>query len=221
MLYTWNRLTVEQYSRMVSLGEEPKSEDVLWALTGKNKNDLKLSEIKSTHIGDLTPRLDPFFTKFFVHDGVLYGFQNMDELSFGLFADLTEMGKDIQNNLATMVSYLYRPITKINRWNRFKLLVMELIAKRAKTPWILKQVYKLVDSIKYELEEYDPIKCDLRYKAIKKAPASAAHNVASFFLILSRELQKDSLKSMETLMRETVKTMRTQATLIRDKQKQI
>jgi hypothetical protein len=220
MVYNWNKLTVEQYSRMVTLGEAPKTDEVIWALTGKHKNDIKLSEVKTMHIGDLTPKLDPFFTKFFTLNGVLYGFQDMNDLSFGLFADLTEEGKNVQENLATMVSYLYRPVTKMNRWNRFKLRVMEAIAKRTTTVWALKMVYKLLDSIKFEIEEYDPVKCDMRYKAIKQAPASAAHNVASFFLILSKELQTNSRRSMVMMLKETVKTMRTQATLIRDKQKQ-
>lgn len=220
MKYEFKSLTAEQYCRLVTLGENPDTADVIWALTGKKKDNWKIKDLKKVRFGNLDPYLDPFSAKFFVVDGILYGFQDMGHLSFGLFTDIAEAGKDIQNNLLTMMSYLYRPVTKMSRWNRFKLRLIAEIGKRANSVFAVKTMYKITDSIQYEIEEYDPMKCDLRIKQIRQAPATAAHATASFFLIFLRESQLSSLRSMSENLSALKKSLIQEAISIRDKPKQ-
>ncbi len=219
MKYTFDGLTAEQYSRIVTIGENPGVEDLLWAVTGTKKENIKIKDLKKVKFGNLDPYYDPITAKFFVVDGVLYGFQDMSNLSFGLFADFTELGKDIQSNLLGMMSYLYRPVTKMSRWNRFKLRLIWEIGKKTSSVFGLKIMYKLAGSIKYEIEEYDPMKCDLRIKNIKKAPATSAHALACFFLILLRESRLSSLKSMKENLQEIQQTMIQEAISIRGSHK--
>ena len=144
MLYTWDNLTAEQYQRLIGLGEEPKSEDLVWAMTGKTKNQMTVKEVRNFKLGDLTPRLDPITHKFFTVNGKTYAKQDMNDLPFGLFVDLTKEGENIKDNLLTIVSYLYRPVIGLTRWNRYKLNLVINLARFVRGKWLLKKLYKML-----------------------------------------------------------------------------
>jgi len=220
MLYNWNTINSEQYCRLITLGEDPKAEDLVWAMTGKTKNQMTVKDLKKFKLGNLTPELDPVTLKTFTTNGTTYAMQDMSDLPFGLFVDLAKEGEDLKSNLLTVMSYLYRPVTGLTKWNRLKLMLVITLAPRVKGKWLLKIIYKLLNSVHFQIEEYDPLKCDLRIKDMKQAPASAAHNVASFFLILSKELQQTTRKSLIKMMVEMQNQMTQNLTSIKDKQKQ-
>jgi len=204
MHYTWDKLNIAQYQRLLTLGDKAKPEDLIWALTGKNKNEIPIKDLKSLSVGKLEPKGDPAQLRLVHHNGIVYGMQDMSTLSFGLFADIMELGKDLNKHLPDMVSYMYRPVTKISFWSTVKLRIIGQIGTKLKTKWGIALMYKWLTNMKYEIEEYDPAKCDARIKDIKEMPASIGHNVATFFLILSRQLQIDGLKSL----RDQAKTMK-------------
>ena len=209
MRYTWNNINVEQYARLISLTEEELKDSVkvVEALTGKTKNELTVKEVKNISVGDLSPKMRPDLLRIFVHEGTLYGMQDVSDMSFGLFADVTELGKDIKKHLPDLVAYLYRPVTSMSFWSLVKLRIIARWGQKVKSPRLLKILMNWMTNLKYEIEDYDPIQCDLRVRSMKKAPAAIGHHVSSFFLIWSRQLQIDFLKSSRDQMLEMKKAM--------------
>jgi len=196
MRYNWENINAEQYSRLITLGEEPTAEDLVWAMTGKTKNQMTVKDVKSFSLGDLTPRLDAITSKTFTVNGTTYAMQDITDLPFGLFVDLAKEGEDLKANLLSVMSYLYRPVINVSRWDRIKLMLIISLAPRVKGKWLLKKLLRLLQSINFQIEDYDPVRCDLRIKDMKQAPASAAHHITTFFLTLSKELQKTTHKSL-------------------------
>lgn len=216
MHYTWDKLNIAQYQRLLTLKDQAKPEDLIWALTGKSKNEIPIKELKSLSVGSLEPKMDAISLRLVYHNGTLYGMQDMATLSFGLFADIMELGKDLNKHLPDMVSYLYRPVTKVSSWSLIKLRIIGQFGKRFKSKWADKLILKWMTNLKYEIEEYDPVKCDARVKDIKEMPAAVGHNVATFFLIFSKQLQIDGLKSLRNqaiTMKEALKTIGKEALL--------
>ena len=203
MKYTWETLTVAQYQRLLKMPKEPTTIQVIEALTGQPKNMLRIKDIKSLQIGDLTPRTDITSLPLFTHKGTLYGMQKTTDLSFGLFADIMEYGKDVPKFLPELVTTLYRPVKSMSFWSTVKLRIIANIAPRVNTIKWLRFIYKWYLNLDYELEEYDPIVTDRRTKEAMGWPASVAHHTSTFFLVLSKILQVDFLKSS----RESLKKM--------------
>ena len=213
MRYTWDNMTTIQYQRLLKNGDSKKPEDLLCALTGKKKNEITISEIESLRIGSITPKHDPIVAQIFMgEDGVLYGLQDLNDMPFGLFDDLMSIAADVKIHLSLMVSYLYRPISKMSFMSTMKLRIISKFGHKTKSQWFRRWIIKSMNTLKYEIEPYDPLKCESRSKTIDSSQAYIAHHVVTFFLILSRELQKSSLVSLRNHLKE-MKTQLHQITL--------
>ena len=208
MVYQFSNLTVGQYQRLIRLKENPKAHEVIEALTGKTKNQLTVKELESVKFGNLNPPENVDIANLVVHDGVAYGRVNMENLTYGEFVDLLEYGKDLNKHLVDVVALMWRPITKMDWKNEWKIKWGNALLKRGSVKRALKQFA----SIQYELEPYDPVKCDLRHKAIMEFPANTAHWAVTFFLNFSKQLKIDSHKSLiqflETSQKEMAKTIK-------------
>ena len=203
MKYTWDNMTTIQYQRLLQNGDSEKPEDLLCALTGKNKNQITIGEIEALRIGSITPKHDPIVAQIFTgDDGILYGLQDLNDMPFGLFDDLMSLSSDIKIHLALMVSYLYRPISKMSFMSTVKLKLISKFGHKTKSQWFRRWIIKTMNTLKYEIEPYDPLKCEARSKTIDSSPAYIAHHVVTFFLILSRELQTSSLISLKNRLKE-------------------
>lgn len=204
MIYTFDTLSVGQYQRLIQLGESPEAYQVAEALTGKKKNQLTVKDIEGIKVGSLNPPEIVSLDKMLVHDGIPYGRVNMETLSYGEFVDLLDYAKDLNQNLIDVVALLYRPIVKFKGKANWKIKFGEYLVNRGLT----KRGLKLLDSVEYELEEYDPVKCDARRKAIKEFPAYTAHWAVTFFLNFLRQLENDSLRSSLQYQKETLEMMK-------------
>jgi hypothetical protein len=193
MLYTFENLNVGQYQRLISLEENQDPIKVVEALTGKTKSQLTVKEIEAIKIGDMKPPEIVGLDKFFIIDGVAFGRVNMENLSYGEFVDLLEYAKDLNKNLIEVVSLMFRPITKFDTKGLVKTKMADFYIKKNKS----KRALKILDGIEYEIEVYDPLKCDLRHNVVKRLPAAAAHWCITFFLNFLKQHEIDSLKFSE------------------------
>jgi hypothetical protein len=189
-------LTAEQYRRLMGLGESPKEEDLIFALYGKPKGKMTLKEIDALDFSEFKMPEGPINPDFFVHEGVLYGRQNMTELTFGLYVDLMEQAKDINKNLIALISMLWRPVTKISFWNRTKAYIA---SKLLLSKWGRMRVwgFKMLADVNYTIEDYDPMVCTKREKSLESAPGSVAAYTTNFFLTTSEVLLLNSLRSLK------------------------
>ena len=219
MIYTFNNINSKQYFELLKVAESEDTVKIVEALTGKDKNELTLSEIDSLNIGSLEPFRDPTTSKFFVADGVLYGLQDLDNMSFGLFQDIMSLSDDIKNTIPTIMSYLYRPIVKINWWNKTKLHIIAKIGHRLKGRRMIKWMDKVMYNIHYEIEKYNPLKCEERVEQVILAPSSTGHFLVTFFLTLSKELQEASLTSLMDQVSLMRKELKKQITSIKESPK--
>jgi len=208
MIYNWDNLTTEQYSRLLQNGDSKKPEDLLWALTGKSKNDMTLSEITTLRVGSIKPQDRKAVAQIFVgKDGRLYGLQDLNEMPFGLFDDVVSLASEPAKHLTLLVSYLYRPVLKMSFWSTVKLNIVGKFGARVNHPWFQKKVVKWMNTLNFEIEKYDPLKCESRLDIIKDSPAYIGHHVVTFFLILSRELQTSSLTSLKTHLKKMKRSL--------------
>lgn len=196
MRYAWNTLTADQYHRLLQMGDSQEPIDLVIALTGKSKNEVGIHEVNTMTFGDLTPKEDPTTAKVFVIDGVLYGMQDINDMSFGLFQDIMDLGKDIHKYLPVIMAYMYRPVIKMSWWSTMKLGLIAKWAPKLSNRWGFKWMAKTMVNLKYKIEKYDPTECDKRVDLLGNAPASTSHHLVTFFLIFSQQLQKNSRTSL-------------------------
>ena len=200
MKYDWKSLKVEQYRKLLTLGESPQPIEVVEILTGKKRSQLTLAEVNSFKIGDLTPPNELEWNKVITYKGVDYGRVDMASLSYGEFVDLLEYSKDLNKNLVEVVALMYRPIVGISTKDALRVrLANFLLAKTKRVGWAI----RLLDKVHFELEEYDTLKCDLRHGLVKEFPAHTAHWCVSFFLTFSQQSAIDSLKSLLQVLKES------------------
>jgi hypothetical protein len=204
MVYQFSNLTVGQYQRLIRLKENPKAHEVIEALTGKSKNQLTVKELESVKFGNLNPPETVDLANIVVHDGVPYGRVNMENLTYGEFVDLLEYGKDLNKHLVDVVALMWRPITEMDWKNEWRIKWGNMLLKRGS----VKRAMKQFASIQYELEPYDPVKCDLRHKVIQEFPANTAHWAVTFFLNFSKQLKIDSHKSLIQFLETSQKEMK-------------
>jgi hypothetical protein len=200
MTYNFEDLSVGQYQKLLQLGDDPKPIEVVEILTGKKRSELTVKETEEIQIGNITPPEAIAVDRFFFIDGVAYGRVDMETLSYGEFVDLLDYAKDMHKNLVDVVALMYRPITQFKGMASWKIKMANELIKRGAE----RRGLKVLESVDYEIELYDPVKCDLRHKQIKQLPASAAHWCVTFFLNFSQQLLNDSRKSLVHWM-ETAK----------------
>lgn len=192
-------VNAEQYRRLLGLGETPTEDEIIFALLGKSKNKLTLKEIKELDLTKFQMPEVAVFPNLILHNGILYGKQDLQEMTFGLYIDLIHHAKDLQANLILLMTMLWRPITKADFWSRTK----AYFASRAllsKSNLMRKWGAKALASVKYTIEDYDTMTCVKREEEFKTMPGSFAAYTTTFFLITSEVLILDSLKSLRDKM---------------------
>ena len=199
-------ITAEQYRLLSGLGEEPKEEDLIRILFGKPKSKMTIKEIKELDFTGFKmpePEISP---NLLLHNGVLYGRQNMSELTFGLYIDLVERAKDIQENLILIMTMLWRPVTKITYWNRTKAYVA---SKMLQSKWgkLRTKGLKLLNKVQYTIEDYDVMTCYNREDDFKTMDGSVAAYTTTFFLTTSQVLTIDSLRSLKKDLEEKAQVL--------------
>ena len=199
-------LTAEQYRLLLALGPEPQTSEIISILEGVAPSDLKVKDVEkwsTVSFDDLIPQQEVPFVKTFVLDGVLYGQADMSELTMGEFTDLMEMGKDLQTNLISIMTILWRPVSDITSWNRAKIrFALALLKKSTKRRTSL--ALKVLDTVKYEITPYNAMESDLRYKRFKSAPSEIAHFTTLFIVAFLQTLSIDSLNSTLEMMKTSL-----------------
>ena len=194
-------ITAEQYRQLSALTGEPTQEDLIRILYGKPKGKMTLKEVDELDFSDFKMPEVSVLPNIVLHEGVLYGKQDMSNLTFGLYIDLVEQAKDIQQNMILLMTMLWRPITKISYWNRAK----AYIASRMLTSkWIKMRPrgLRLLASVNYEIKDYDVMDCFGREDLFKTLPGSLAAYTTTFFLTTSQVLVVDSLRSLKNNLEE-------------------
>jgi hypothetical protein len=192
-------LTAEQYRRLITLPEDYQAIDIIAALELTHPDKLPIQTIKAYKTQDLSPSLLPSSTNhphlpLIFHNGTLYGQVPMDTLTFGEFIDISEMGKDVQANLISLMTILWRPITKITLLNKAKITLALMLFRKGLHSW----AHRILNTTKYLTEEYDALKADTRHKEYKTFPAPIAHQTLVFIHHFSQLRQADILHSMGT-----------------------
>lgn len=189
-------INAEQYRLLSKLGDEPKEDDVIRILFGKSKNQMTLSEINKLDFSKFKMPEATLFPNLIKHKGVLYGKQDLQEMTFGFYVDLLEQAKNIDDNLIALMTLLWRPITKVSYWNRTKAFIAHKLLTTS-VQVFRKWGLKLLANVKYEIEDYDPLKCSLREKDFQTMDGSIAAYTINFFLLTSQRLVIDSLRSLK------------------------
>lgn len=194
-------ITAEQYRQLSGLGEEPSQEDLIRILYGKPKGKMTLKEVKELDFSEFKmPEID-VLPDLVIHEGVLYGKQDMSNLTFGLYIDLVERAKDLQENMILIMTMLWRPVTKVSYWNRIKAYLASKMLS-SKSPWMRPRGLRLLAGVKYEIKDYDVMDCFGREDLFKTLPGSLAAYTTTFFLTTSQVLVVDSLRSLKANLEE-------------------
>ena len=194
-------ITAEQYRQLSALTGEPTQEDLIRILYGKPKGKMTLKEVDELDFSDFKMPEISVLPNIVLHEGVLYGKQDMSNLTFGLYIDLVEQAKDIQQNMILLMTMLWRPITKISYWNRTKAY---LASRMLSSKWIKMRPrgLRLLASVNYEIKDYDVMDCFGREDLFKTLPGSLAAYTTTFFLTTSQVLVLDSLRSLKNNLEE-------------------
>ena len=197
-------ITAEQYRQLSALTGEPTQEDLIRILYGKPKGKMTLKEVDELDFSDFKMPEVSVLPNIVLHEGVLYGKQDMSNLTFGLYIDLVEQAKDIQQNMILLMTMLWRPITKISYWNRTKAY---LASRMLSSKWIKMRPrgLRLLASVNYEIKDYDVMDCFGREDLFKTLPGSLAAYTTTFFLTTSQVLVVDSLRSLKSNLEEQKK----------------
>ena len=197
-------ITAEQYRQLSALTGEPTQEDLIRILYGKPKGKMTLKEVDELDFSDFKMPEISVLPNIVLHEGVLYGKQDMSNLTFGLYIDLVEQAKDIQQNMILLMTMLWRPITKISYWNRTKAY---LASRMLSSKWIkmMPRGLRLLASVNYEIKDYDVMDCFGREDLFKTLPGSLAAYTTTFFLTTSQVLVLDSLRSLKSNLEEQKK----------------
>jgi len=188
-------ITAEQYRLLSGIEGEPTEEQLIKILFGKPKGQMTLKEIQSLDFSGFKMPQPDIYTDLILHDGVLYGKQNMQELTFGLYIDLLDQAKNIQENMILIMAMLWRPVTKISYWNRTKAFVASKLLN-TKSLKLRATGLKILSKVKYEILPYDVLECTRREDKFKSLPGSVAAYTTNFFLLTSNRLTVDSLRSL-------------------------
>lgn len=197
-------ITAEQYRQLSALTGEPTQEDLIRILYGKPKGKMTLKEVDELDFSDFKMPEISVLPNIVLHEGVLYGKQDMSNLTFGLYIDLVEQAKDIQQNMILLMTMLWRPITRISYWNRTKAY---LASKMLSSKWIKMRPrgLRLLASVNYEIRDYEVMDCFGREDLFKTLPGSLAAYTTTFFLTTSQVLVVDSLRSLKNNLEEQKK----------------
>jgi hypothetical protein len=189
-------VTAEQYRLLSAIEGKPTEEELIKIFFGKPKGQMTLKEIQALDFSGFRMPTPDSYTDLILHEGVLYGKQEMQEMTFGLYADLIDQAKNIQENLILIMAMLWRPVTKITYWNRAKAYTAHKLIK-TKSLKLRAAGLRLLSGVKYEILPYDVMECTKREDLFKTLPGYVAAYTTTFFLITSQQLALDSLRSLK------------------------
>jgi hypothetical protein len=189
-------ITAEQYRLLSALEGQPTEEQLIKIFFGKSKGNMTLKEIQALDFSGFKMPTPDVYTDLILHDGVLYGKQDMQELTFGLYIDLVDQAKNIQENLILIMAMLWRPVSKITYWNRTKAYIAHKLLN-TKSLKLRATGLKIMAKVKYEIIPYDVMECTRREDKFKSLPGSVAAYATTFFLITSQQLALNSLRSLK------------------------
>ena len=114
------------------------------------------------------------FYPFIEIDGQLYGYIDLSKMTLGEYVDIEKYSKDTYNNMAQLISILYRPV-KSHKFNSLKFETVNTFnVFRNK----LTNFYDY-----YELEEYNYSNSAVNIEKIERLPVAFAQGAISFFLL--------------------------------------
>lgn len=150
---------------------------------------------------DLTETMAPkdMFYPIIEHDGVLYGYSNIDRMSLGEFMDLERLCKEPHENLEEIFAILYRPITKhrIGKLGFKQLHNVRIFTEKLDNPFRW-----------YDIEKYDNNVRLERAEIFKELPIALLMGAMSFFLtVVNQYLTDTGVSSDNPVMREMKKTL--------------
>lgn len=187
-------LTLNHYRKLQNVTELKSPSDlvdVTQLITGEDRDkilDLPKGEIDELvkQIFDLFTDSQPKFWPVFEFEGVEYGFTPPSKMTLGEWIDVESYSKNWQDDLASMMAVLYRPITKHN-WNN--------------PAWVTKYNIKLLQDKDtsafdiYDVEKYDTETHKQRSKSFQNLPVEVALGAMAFFLTLNLKYAENSVIS--------------------------
>jgi hypothetical protein len=204
-------ITAEQYRLMSIYGEDITEDKLIKILFNKEKGQMTLKEIDGLDFDTFKMPESTLIPNLLMHNGIMYGKQDMEKMTFGFYADLLEQSKDIQKNLILIMTMLWRPIAKISYWNRLKAhTASRLLKSKFKKAQVVG--FKLLSAVEYEIIPYDVMETLKRTDNFETVPGSYAVYTTNFFLLTSNRLMADSLRSLklqlETAQLELTESLR-------------
>lgn len=200
------QISAEQYRKLSALGPEPTEDQIILALLGKSKSKMTLKEIRHLDLSKWQMPEPTLFPNVVTHEGILYGKQDMQTMTFGLYIDLLEQAKDLQTNLIYLMCMLWRPITHVTMWQRVKAwFAMKGMLTKSST--LRRWGMKVLAGITYSIEDYDPVACMKRETTFQTLPGTFAAYTTTFFLITSEQLVQGSLRSLRDLVKAEHKAL--------------
>ena len=195
-------ITAEQYRKLSVYWEDITEDILIRILLGKEKGEMTLKEIDEIDFTGFKMPTANLIPDLVYHDGVLYGKQNMEELTFGLYIDLMAQLEDIQKNLIKIMTMLWRPVAKISYANRVKAYLISKMLQ-SKSERLKTYAFRMLANLKFKIQDYDVVESFDRVKSFETLPASYAVYTTTFFLLTSNRLAEHSLKSLKEHLQTT------------------
>ena len=199
-------LSVENYKKMLNIEHLTDINKMIYSISvlgGIDEEEIKTwapSDIGKI-AGDLSETMAPenMFYPIFEHEGQLYGYSNIHQMSLGEYTDLERLCKDTTANLEEIMALLYRPIKKhIIKDIGFRALHnVRIFTKQLDNPFKW-----------YTLEKYSSDDRLERAEIFKTLPVSMALGAMGFFLALVNQyLANTGIYSQTPVMKEMKKIL--------------
>lgn len=183
-------LSVENYKKLLNiehLSDLNKLVYTVSVLAGIDEEEIRTwspSDIAKI-ANDLTDTMSPenMFYPVFEHEGVMYGYSNIDRMSLGEFTDLERLCGKPNENLEEIMAILYRPITK----NKIKNLGWRQLHN------VMIFTEKIDNPFKwYNIKKYNNEDRMERAELFKGLPVALALGAMGFFLALVNQYLADT-----------------------------
>jgi hypothetical protein len=195
----------QQLGNLEHLSELDKAIKVISLIADISEDDIKKWNVNDIQIvsKDITAfsKTEPLFYPIFEWNGMLFGYQNINNMSLAEVVDLQNLCKEPMNNLHEIMAILYRPITKHKLkdigWN----IVNKIKIANNKSNNIFKS---------YELEPYNNKDRYENGLLMKAMPISFAQGALDFFLATYSEYINNMIPSStakQLKMRDKITTM--------------
>lgn len=197
-------LSVENYKKMLNIEHLTDLNKMIYSISvlgGIDEEEVKTwapADIGKV-AGDLSETMAPdeMFYPIFEHEGQLYGYSNIHQMTLGEYTDLERLCKDTTANLEEIMAVLYRPIKKhIFKDLGFRALHnVRIFTKQLDNPFRW-----------YTLEEYNSDDRLERAEIFKTLPVSMALGSMGFFLALVNQyLANTGIYSQDPVMKKMKK----------------